>query len=279
MPDKRKYRARRLREQRRKRQRQKAMFFGAVAAIALVLAVGSWLILRSRPSDTAAVPEAPPTVESTAAASPTPLPTAMPTSAPTDTPEPTASPTPTVAPGSRPDTVSFYRPEGKSYSPRIRMGDEFSARWKKGEDIGSFEVIASDAERLEGDFFGDIFGACWKAFPDADQCKIGFTLRYTLSDGGEIQYTMLSPSHIEHTEYIECWLYDDYHRQPHKSYSHIKAMKDDTLITSIKLTCGRKIADVQEIWLTAFICASLDEFDADRNYTGPTACTLHITRS
>ena len=50
------------------------------------------------------------------------------------------------------------------------------------------------------------------------------------------------------------------------------------MITSIKLTCGSRIADVEEIWLTAFICASLDEFDAGRNYTGDTACTLHITR-
>ena len=209
----------------------------------------------------------------------TPNPAPAITSTPAPTPEPTPEPTPTAVPGEYPDVVSFYRPEGKPYSPRVRMGGEYAAKWKKGEDIGSFEVIASDADRLEGEFFGDIFGAAWKAFADADQCRIGYTLRYALQDGSEIRYTMLSPDHIEHTEYLECWLYDDYHRQPHKSYSHIKTMKDDTLITSIKLTCGRRIAQVTEIWLTAFIYASPDEFDADRLYTGETSATLHITRA
>lgn len=274
MTDKKRARARRLREQRRRQQRrQRLIFIGAVAVIAVALIVAVVMILRPAKDE---APVAAPTPEVTAAPV---VETPEPTPIPTDTPVPTPEPTPTVVPGSRPDVISFYQPEGKSYSPRVRMGDEFSAKWKKGEDIGSFEVVASDEDRLEGDFFADMFGQRWKSFPDADSCRIGFTLRYALEDGSEIQYTMLSPSHVEHTEYIECWLYDDYHREPHQSYSHIKTMKDDTLITSIKLTCGKKIKEVREIWLTAFICGSLDEFDADRNYTGPTSCTLHITRA
>lgn len=264
-------RARRLREQRRKQQRRQRIIIASTAAGLVLLAVSIIMLNRPAPADSAA-PAAP--VETLAA---TPMPTAAPTAIPTATPVPTPEPTPTAVPLARPDAVSFYQPEGKSYSPRVRMAEEYSAPWKKEKDLGSFEVIASDADRLEGDFFGDIFGGCWKAFPDANQCKIGFTLRYTLADGSEIQYTMLSPDHIEHTKYVECWLYDDYHREPHKSYSHIKRMQDDTLITSIKLTGGRRIKDVREIWLTAFIYASLDEFDANRNYTGPTSCTLHIT--
>ena len=194
----------------------------------------------------------------------TPEPTAAPTSAPTPTPEP--EPTPTVVPGSRPDVISFYHPKGKNYSPRVRFGDTYTGPWKKGKDIGSFEAIPSDADVLDGEFFGDIFGAAWTAFPDANSCKIGYTLRYTLDDGSEIRYTMLSPKHIEHTEYIECWLYDDYHREPHKFYSHLKpsSMKSETLITSIKLTAGKQISHVTDLWLTAFICDSLDDFDAER---------------
>ena len=265
MANKKSARAKRLRA---RKKRQRMIIFGAGAVLA-VIALALILTLRPAPEVSAVATPAP----TIASATPTVSPTASPT------PEPTPTPTPSPVPMDRPTVVSFYQPEGKSYSPRIRMGDEFSAKWKKGEDIGSFEVIASDDDRLEGDFFGDIFGSCWKRYADADQCKIGFTLRYALSDGNEIQYTMLSPEHIQHTEYIECWLYDDYHREPHKSYSHIKRMGEDTLITSIKLTCGKKIKEVQEIWLTAFICASQDEFDENRNYTGPTSCTLHITRA
>lgn len=271
------------------------MIAGGVALCAC-LAVALALALR-RPAQEAAVSQAALTGEASSGAEPASLkatnearapgesvataePTAAPTAPPTPSPTPEAAPTPTVAPGSRPDVISFYRPQDKNYSPRVRMGDSYTGPWKKGKDIGSFEVIASDAEKLPGDFFGDIFGAAWTAFPDADSCKIGYTLRYALDDGREIRYTMLSPKHIEHTEYIECWLYDDYHVKPHKFYSHLKAssMKSDALITSIKLTAGRQIEHVADIWLTAFVCASLDDFDAERNYIGDTSCTIHILK-
>ena len=268
--------ARRLRELRRKRQRRKRIIISCVSAAAVV-ALGLTVYLLHRPvMETPAgeggtyASDAPSEIEATD----TPMASATPTPSPTPSP----TPEPTAVPLAAPDVISFYRPEGKSYSPRVRMDDEFSARWKRGQDIGSFEVVASDADRLEGDFFAEIFGAAWTAFPDADRSRIGFALRYTLDEGEEISYTMLSPDHVQHTEYIECWLYDDYHREPHQHYSHIKSMKDDTLITSIKLTCGRKISHVQEIWLTAFVYTSTEDFDAQRNYVGPTSHTIHITR-
>ena len=267
-------------QRRRIQQRRNLLAIGAMALIAVILIVAVVLILRPHgdaPAPAAAPTDTPapaPTAQATATALPTATATAEPTPEVTSTP----TPAPTFEPGEIPNALSFYRPKGKSYSPRVKLGDEYAAKWKKGEDIGSFEVIASEQDELPGDFFGDIFGSVWKSFPKSDQCKIGYTLRYTLKDGGEVKYTMLSPKHIQHTEYIECWLYDDYHRKPHENYSHLKSVKKDTLMTSIKLTCGSKIADVDEIWLTAFVCASLDDFDAERNYTGDTSCTLHIVR-
>ena len=270
----------------KKRRRRRIMTICVCAAGAVLLAaVVLWLIGRAPADRKAAAPVAkvtapPQPTEAPVAA--TPVPTPEPTEAPTPTPSPTPEPepTPTVIPGSRPDVVSFYHPKDKNYSPRVRFGDSYTGPWKKGKDIGSFEAIPSDEAELPGEFFGDIFGAAWTAFPDANSCKIGYTLRYTLDDGSEIKYTMLSPKHIEHTEYIECWLYDDYHRKPHKFYSHLKpgSMKDETLITSIKLTAGKQIGHVTDIWLTAFICDSLDDFDANRNYIGQTSCTIHILK-
>ena len=284
MPETRKTQSRaQRRAAQRRRQRQRRVTALAAASVAIVLAIALFLALRTgngSGGDTAVVPtpEAPASEVSVPSASPTAMP--APTDAPVPTSEPTPSPTPSPrpTPEGMPNVVSFYTPKGKSYSPRVRMGDTFPARWKRGEDIGSFEVIASDAQELDGSFFGDIFGAAWRAFPGSDGCKIGYTLRYTLDDGSEIRYTMLSPKHIEHTEFIECWLYDDYHREPHQFYSHLKGVKGDTLMTSIKLTCGRQISRVQDIWLTAFICSSLDDFDAERNYTGDVSCTIHITQ-
>lgn len=269
----------------KKRRRRRIMTICVCAAGAVLLAaIALWLIGRP-PADRqapnmiadAATPAPQPTEAPVEA---TPAPTPEPTEAATPSPTPEPEPTPTVVPGSRPDVLSFYHPKDKNYSPRVRFGDSYTGPWKKGKDIGSFEAIPSNETELPGEFFGDIFGAAWTAFPDANSCKIGYTLRYTLDDGSEIKYTMLSPKHIEHTEYIECWLYDDYHREPHKFYSHLKpgSMKDETLITSIKLTAGKQIGHVTDIWLTAFICDSLDDFDADRNYIGETSCTIHILK-
>ena len=254
----------------RKRQRRRRLMIAGAALGALLLA-GAALFIILRPAPDVAAP---------VAATQSPTPTEALTPAATPSPAPTPEPTPTIVPGSIPNVVSFYTPQGKNYSPRVRMGDSYTGPWKKGKDIGSFEVIPSDDAILDGSFFGDIFGAAWTSFPDADRCKIGYTLRYTLDDGSEIRYTMLSPKHIEHTEYIECWLYDDYHVTPHKFYSHLKAssMKKDALITSIKLTAGKQIEHVTDVWLTAFICTSLDDFDGDRNYIGDTSCTIHILK-
>lgn len=270
----------RTRARRRQLRRRRIVTVAVIAVGAALLAALALTLLRKPSGDAQSLAPAA-TAELAATEAPTaelPAATPQPTAEPTPTPVP--EPTPTVVPGSRPDVISFYTPQGKSYSPRVRMGDIYSAPWKKGKDIGSFEVIASDEALLDGSFFGDIFGAAWTAFPDSGSCKIGYTLRYTLDDGSEIRYTMLAPKHIEHTEYIECWLYDDYHREPHKSYSHLKdsQMKSNTLITSIKLTAGKQIARVTDIWLTAFVCASLDDFDAERNYIGNTSCTIHIVK-
>lgn len=278
MAEKPRTRAQRRAQARRRRNRRRLMIAGTVLG-AVLLAVLA-LALLNRPTGNDRVPSA---SLPTQAPPPTDMPTPDPTPAPEPTPSPTPSPepTPTIVPGSIPNVVSFYTPQGKNYSPRVRMGDSYTGPWKKGKDIGSFEVIASDDALLDGSFFGDIFEAAWRAFPDADRCKIGYTLRYTLDDGSEIKYSMLSPKHIEHTEYIECWLYDDYHVTPHKFYSHLKAssMKSDTLITSIKLTAGKQIEHVTDIWLSAFICTSLDDFDEQRNYVGDTSCTIHILKA
>ena len=50
-------------------------------------------------------------------------PTPSATAAPTETPMPSPTPSPRPTPEGMPNVVSFYTPKGKSYSPRMRMGD------------------------------------------------------------------------------------------------------------------------------------------------------------
>jgi hypothetical protein len=56
-------------------------------------------------------------------------------------------------------------------------------------------------------------------------------------------------------------------------------MKEETIITSIKLTSGSKIAQVGDITLTAFIYNGDDCFDADGNYIGLVSETIVIQNS
>ena len=259
-----------------RRRRRQARILGA-ALITLLAGLIVALALRGRHApaqDITPAPTVSPAPTATAIPSPTPSPTPAPTATAVPTPEP--SPTPRPIPDGTPDVISFYT--RGHHNARVRLADTVRVAWKKGKDIGSFEAIASDAETLQGKYLGEIIGNAWTAFPASDQCKIGYTLSYTLKSGEEIHFTMLSPKHVEHTEYIECWLYDDYHVKPNKYYSHLRKVDDGTLITSIKLTCGPKIDEVEEIRLTTFVCTSLEDFDADRNYIGSVSRTVVIQR-
>ena len=71
-------------------------------------------------------------------------------------------------------------------------------------------------------------------------------------------------------EYLEIYMYDDIHVTPGVWYTHLEDsdMDDETIISSIKLTSGSKIAEVGDIILTAFIYDGADNFDADGEYIG-----------
>jgi hypothetical protein len=76
-------------------------------------------------------------------------------------------------------------------------------------------------------------------------------------------------------------MYDDVHVTPGVWYTHLedKDMKDETVITSIKLTSGSKIKQVGDIALTAFIYNGDDCFDAEGNYIGLISETIVIQNS
>lgn len=226
-------------------------------------------------------PEATPTPEPTPVPTPTPAPTAVPTPTPEPTPEVTPEPTPTPDDGTHPNVISIYIPKANSKN-RIRQ-TEFTGPWKKKQDIDCFEVLASNEETVTGTGFKAMFDKLWEAFPNREGYKIGYELQYALKDGTEIRYTILSPKDIQKTEYLECWLYDDIHQKAGVRYTHLseKDMKEDTLITSIKLTCGSKIADVgDEIHLKAFLYWDpATQINFDGFYVGSVSHEIVIRRS
>lgn len=250
---------RRKKKRRRKQIRIALLIFAAVALIVLLV-----LLLVRPGSDAAEAPQI--TAEPTAAV--TAEPTQQPTSEPT--PEPTATPTP--APHV---PIHLYAPDDDGVRHLLT---EYVSRWKKGKDIDCFEALASDASTLTGKNFYAICKETWGNVPDPYAMKIGYTLRYTLSDGNEIAMTIRKPSDIIHPEYLEAYIYDDVHTSGFYTHLSDSNIKENTLITSIKLTCGDRIEQVQEIHLGVFLYDSEAFFDAQGNYTGPWYNEIAIRR-
>lgn len=252
----------RRRRRRRRRQMRAAAALILVAA-AILLAI---FLLRGRAADRA-VPAA--SVEPSMAAAPTAEP------APEVTPSPTPMPTPSPTAEAQ-IPIHLYAPDDEGTRYRLT---EYVCRWKRGKDIDCFEALVSDSETLTGKNFLSICKEAWMTLPDPYVMRIGYTLRYTLADGQTVDMVIRSPDDIDHTEYVECYLYDDVH-QKGGFYTHLSEaqMNENTLITSIKITCGDRIDEVQEMQLGVFLYDSADRFDAEGRYTGPWHSEIAIRR-
>jgi len=106
------------------------------------------------------------------------------TPSPTPTEEPTPEPSPT--PRSGPQVVGIY----KSGSGGRVLLTEYVSKWKRGEDIATFNTFASNEPFLNYAAYRDMLVDCWFSFPDAESYKIGYCLSYTLLTGEEFSITI-----------------------------------------------------------------------------------------
>ena len=202
-----------------------------------------------------------PTTETTAPPPETTEPTTVPTT------EPTTAPT---APEIFPDRVGIYIPADDGTKARKRI-TEFAAKRRAKEDIDCFEILATQVDKTESGAFRNIWSNAWNTEPTDPNAKIGFHISFPLASGETVSATLLKPGDSKFFyDYLEIYLYDDIHQTPGQWYTHLEDsdMKEETVISSIKLTSGSKIAEVGDITLTAFIYTGADCFDPDGNYIG-----------
>ncbi|MBN2879097.1 MAG: hypothetical protein JXN65_05635 [Clostridia bacterium] len=201
------------------------------------------------------------------------------TPSPTPTEQPTPEPSPT--PRSGPLVVGIY----KSGSGGRVLLTEYVSKWKRGEDIATFNTFASNEPILNYAAYRDMLVDCWFSFPDAESYKIGYCLKYTLVTGEEFSITIKKPSDITHTEYLEVYLYDSVQQYNRSAgwYTHLSDddMDDETLLYSFKLTPGVKIKEVDTIKLMAFVYKYNDESDFDPEsgeYIGTVSYAIDIIK-
>ena len=247
--------------------------------LAGVLALVYWLAKDSPRDETQPVPTAEPTAVVPA---PTPVP-AEPDPTPTPTPAPTLAPTPTPEPTPEPDEdipIAIYIPIKNTQNRRIVNG--FGSTWTAKKDIDCFEVLLSEEKEENGSRFFEIFDRLWADHPEAEGHKIGYELQITMKNGTSHIHVILKPEDVtdDFFPYLECYLYDDIHQNGAWAYYHLlpTTMKEDTLMTSIKLTAGAKIDQVEDIQLTAFLYRDERDFNSAGRYAGGNSWTIGIHR-
>jgi hypothetical protein len=194
------------------------------------------------------------------------------TPSPTPTPEPTPSPTPTQIDG--PDKIGLYKKiSGSSY----RRIEEVAGRWTKGRDLCDLYAFASNEDIVKGRSTKDIFETNWHRYPDWQQYKIGYHVQFTLKSSEAVTLTIRSPKDAPKDpkayfyQYVEVYLYDNLIPKTGPKRMHLveSKMKKGTMLTSIKLTAGKKFSEVTAITLTAFVYKDDGDFDPVTGvYTG-----------
>ena len=206
--------------------------------------------------------------------------TTVPSTPPATTVPPTTQTEPYI-PEISPNIVGIYIPADNGTKARKHITAFKSTRTAK-KDIDCFEILATQVALAEGKSFASIWSTAWNSHEATENAKIGFHISFTLTSGETVSKQLLKPSDsASFYDYLEIYMYDDVHVAPGVWYTHLedKDMKAETVITSIKLTSGSKIAQVGDISLTSFIYNGDDCFDAEGNYIGLVSETIIIQNS
>ena len=172
--------------------------------------------------------------------------------APTAAPAPTASPFPSPEPGV-PNVIGLYYNDAGT---RKLVAGSHTTAWTAGQDIKCYEAIASREPSIENSNFAALWNSYWEPFSNAKNTRIGYQIIIFLKAGGELSYDVRTPEDTQQNrEYVETYLYDDVHQTPGEWYSHLEPddVNAETIATSIKLTAGSKIGDIEKISLTAYL--------------------------
>ena len=160
---------------------------------------------------------------------------------------------------------------------------EYVSNWEKGKDIECFEAFTTNEKTVSGNGFKNTWEPYWYKYSDADSCKIGYCLTFTLNSSEVMTKTIKAPTDTaKYFDYIELYIYDDVHQTQGVWYTHLSPsdIKDNTFMTSIKLTAGSKISEVKDIKLTAFTYSSDKDFDpVTGTYIGKNSYEITVTRS
>lgn len=160
--------------------------------------------------------------------------------------------------------------------------DDYYCDWSPENVMGLFYAIPSQENTLPNTNFDTMWKYYINNYPNANDCRIGYALEFTLNDGNQMYFKILNPDDAYYTfPKVMSFLYDDVNLVPGKAYYHITqdVMYDYTICSSLKL-----VGDVDtytiasDIKLTAFCFDSEDDFDDNGRYRGNSSYTINIKK-
>lgn len=159
----------------------------------------------------------------------------------------------------------------------LELVDEYRTTFVFAQDIELFQIYSSNEKEivLTEDYANAVHDA-WIANSNYQNLKIGFNIKYTKTNGEEVNFNLLD--YKFNCEELYFYLYDAYANRFNSWYSHIeeKDMHDDTLFTTIKVY-GAVVDNIaSKVSLTVFTYDGLDDFDHDGNYRGNSSYTMTI---
>ena len=159
----------------------------------------------------------------------------------------------------------------------------YSGPFIKDVDVGVFSAFATQDQLLSKGYFQTVWPNYWNKYTQSEKYKIGYQLSFKLKSGETRFERILIPSDVmAQWDYIRIYLYDDVHQPLHTWYSHLlmSQMKENTVMTSIKLTGNTKTSDIDgPIQLTVFTYDGEEDFDPlTLQYRGVSSFTLVVNQ-
>lgn len=142
----------------------------------------------------------------------------------------------------------------KSGSGKRVLQNQMQAEYVVGKDIAVLSAFLTNDPEISGSKFATVWLSYQNEMREAAVCKIGYRLSYSLVSGEYVEQVIKGPLDTEQNRaYLETYIYDDVHQNGW--YSHLLAsdITEKTVITSIKLTGGPNVAEVNDMMVEVFL--------------------------
>ncbi len=151
-----------------------------------------------------------------------------------------------------------------------------------GRDLCVFAMFPSLEQTLTGTYFKYIWEDAVEKNPASDGLKVGYFFEYNTPEGRYAE-RILRPADITDTywDFVEVYIYDDVNQELNTWYSHLldSEMREETLITSFKITAGARIGEVTDMKLTAFLYDPAEAGEIDGDYIAHHGYTVTVIPS